>query len=548
MKKQINRHSSLRWIAFIFLFCFSSLSVFCTDYFFFYVQLKNKNGSPYTLSNPSEYLSERAIQRRIARMVAIDSTDFPVNPAYIQQLKQLGVHVHCQSKWLNGVTVRLTDTTVMSSVRALDCVKFAQYTGKISSASGVKAQKTTATTPEYGIAGTQIDQLKAKFLHTLGFRAKGIVIAVIDAGFSNVNYNAAFDSLRLQNRLLGTKDIIEPNSNIYLQDVHGAMVLSTMTGNIAGQFLGTAPDASYYLIRTEYGPTENLVETDFWSAGAEYADSVGVDIINSSLGYTTFDEPSMNYSYADMNGKVSRCSQSAEMAAKKGIIVVNSAGNDGNKTWYYIGAPSDAKGIICVGAVTSTGTSSTFSSYGPSSDGRVKPELCAMGTLSGVVNTAGSPTTSNGTSFASPILAGAVACFLQAANTNIGHFKIDTLINTLIKSGSRYLAPTPQQGYGIPDFETAYNLLIKPSKVTETCQHTLHLMYQANTNSIQISSTNTIADTQFNFSISTLTGNCLLNKNIQLPCTVTLPGLKTGFYIVKLQNKNRQVVEKIIIP
>ena len=305
------------------LFISTSVQSAVTSYYF-YVQFANKNNSPYSLSNLSEFLSARAISRRTTFSVTCDSTDLPVNPSYIQQVENLGVHVHSKSKWMNGATVLLTDSSKMSLVRALPFVKRVQYTGKIDVDSPVspRRSKNETTTSEYGSATTQINQLNGKYLHNLGFRGKDIVIGVIDAGFTNVNVNSAFDSLRIQGRLLGTKDIINPNSNIYAEDTHGAMVLSTMTGNLAGQFLGTAPDASYWLIRTEYGPTEYLVETDFWCSGIEFADSVGVDVVNSSLGYSTFDDTKMNFSYADMNGKVSRASIAANLASKKGIIVV----------------------------------------------------------------------------------------------------------------------------------------------------------------------------------------------------------------------------------
>ncbi len=428
--------------------------------YFFYVQFANKNNSPYSLSNPSAFLSERAIARRTSFAIACDSTDLPVNTAYLQQIENMGIHVHCRSKWMNGATVILPDSSRMNMVRALPFVSFVEYTGKLFGATLAPLQKTkTQTNTDYGIATTQINQLNGKYLHDEGFRGKGMQIGVIDAGFMSVNTNPCFDSLRLQGRLLGTKDIVNPNSNIFAEDSHGASVLSTMTGNLPGKYLGTAPEASYWLIRTEYAPTEYKVETDFWCSGIEFADSVGVDVVNSSLGYYTFDDLSMGFTYADMNGKVARSSRAANLASKKGIIVVVAAGNEGNKAWHYIGSPADAEGIVTVGAVQSDSTSSVFSSFGPSSDNRVKPEVCAMGTSAAIINPAGSTTFGNGTSFASPIMAGMVTCLLQRYKAYDPQPVVSVFLNSLFESGSRRNNPTAQQGYGIPDFWLAERYL-----------------------------------------------------------------------------------------
>ena len=372
---------------FLVFLLFSCSSVLATTGYYFYVQFANKNNSPYSLTKPQEYLSARAIERRAQRAPGIDSTDLPITPAYLSQIESLGIHVHNRSKWMNGATVLLTDSSKMSLVRALSFVKWVKYTGKIrlAATSSSKRTKVVENSDSYGSAAAQINQMSGKYLHDLGYRGKGVVVGVLDAGFLDVNRNPAFDSLNLQGRLLGTKDFVNPNSNIYAEDSHGAAVMSILAGNLPGSFIGTAPDASFWLIRTEYTPTEYLVETDFWCSGIEFADSVGVDVVNSSLGYTKFDDPVMDYTYADMNGEVSRASRCAALAAKKGIIVCSSAGNEGNKAWHYIGAPADAKGIVTVGGVNYSGVSSVFSSYGPSSDSRIKPEVCTLGTSAALI-------------------------------------------------------------------------------------------------------------------------------------------------------------------
>jgi serine protease AprX len=531
-----------------FLWVMSATISAQTNYYF-YVQLANKKNSPYTLSNPSAYLSARAITRRISFNVAVDSTDLPVNPAYVQQIENLGVHVHCSSKWMNGLTVKLTDSTKMSQVRALACVKFVQYTGLLVGAALAPPTKQNAReTLNYGIAAGQITQLNGTFLHTEGYRGKGIQVAVIDAGFTNVNTNPCFDSLRLQGRLLGTKDLINPASSIYSEDTHGAMVLSTMTGNMPGQYLGTAPDASYWLIRTEYSPTEYKVETDFWCSGIEYADSVGADIATSSLGYYTFDDPGMSFSYADMNGKVSRASRAATIASKKGMVVLVAAGNEGQNAWKYIGSPADADGIISVGAVTSAGVPSSFTSFGPSYDGRVKPEICATGTASALVNTSGTPAYGNGTSFATPIMAGMMACLLQKYKTQTQNPSVWSLLQSVFKTGSIYSNPTAQMGYGIPDFKVAEQNLTTFDSVQQLQKFSFILTENTVFKSLIIRFVAWNTPIQASVRIYSVSGKQIFNQVITDSYTIIkTSNFPTGIYAVCVTENGKTETRKIVI-
>jgi len=517
--------------------------------YYFYVQFANKNNSPYSLNNPSAFLSERAIARRAAFSIACDSTDLPITPAYLQQIENLGIHIHCRSKWMNGATVILPDTTKMSLVRALPSVKFVEYTGKLVGAVLAPKQKAkTQTNLDYGIAATQINQLNGKYLHDQGFRGKGIQIGVIDAGFMNANTNPCFDSLRLQGRLLGTKDIINPNSNIFAEDSHGASVLSTMAGNLSGQYLGTAPEASYWLIRTEYAPTEYKVETDFWCSGIEFADSVGVDVVNSSLGYYTFDDTTMGFTYADMNGKVSRASRAANMASKKGIIVVVSAGNEGNKAWHYIGSPADADGIVTVGAVQADSTASVFSSFGPSADNRVKPEICAMGTWSAIVSTSGAPTYGNGTSFASPIMAGMVACLLQRYKVFDPNPVVNVFLNSLFASGNLRNNPTSQKGYGIPNFWMAERNLPIYNSLTRVENDIFSLGYNSQTKTLNIIILNGSNPKQASVWIYSSTGKLALKQTItETTSYLELNKIPVGIYAVAVLSNGVTETRKIII-
>ena len=401
---------------------------------------------------------------------------------------------------------------------------------------------------DYGVSNTQISQLTGKYLHTLGYRGKDMVIGILDAGFTNVDVNTAFDSLRLQGRLLGTKDIIDPLSNIFAQDTHGAQVLSTMAGNLPGQFLGTAPDASYWLIRTEYAPTEYLVETDFWCSGIEYADSVGVDVVNSSLGYTTFDDPSMNFTYADMNGKVSRASRAASLAAAKGIVVVSSAGNEGAHPWHYISSPADADGIVTVGSVQSDGLSSTFSSYGPSADGRIKPEICSLGSSAAVVSSLGQPIAGSGTSFASPIMAGMMACLLQERVADQSFFNINTVLQAVFQTGSLYTSPSAQKGYGIPNFQQALGAFFTNERqlVNENNDFVLFNNTLDKTIVVRIKDHSQIKKAMIH--IYALTGNMLVNQMVYQNETVFHTNdFAPGIYAVCLYLDGKTITQKVII-
>lgn len=456
----------------------------------FRVNFTDKANSPYSVSNPSAFLSARAIARRTAQNIAVVQNDIPVNSWYIDSVRNTGVSILNPSKWFNSVTIFTVDSSAISRILAFPFVSSIDSLGETPVKKGAKrlpknpdtmkdglmfmgtigqpagqqsVQNTTSgqvVSYDYGLAYTQAHQLATDYLHDLGYRGEGMVIAVLDAGFYNVNSIQIFDSLFAGNQILGTRDFVTPGGNVYTAGTHGMMVLSTMGGNVPGQMIGTAPKASYWLLRTEDGSSEFPIEEDNWVSGAEFADSVGADLINSSLGYTTFDNPDWSHIYADMNGQVSRASLAATIAASKGMIVVNSAGNSGDDPWYYIGAPADADSILAVGAVDGYGVIASFSSRGPSFDGRVKPDVCAMGLNSIVSSSSGIPNPGNGTSFASPILAGSVACLWQA-NPGMTNMEI---IEVVRQSANRYTTPDTVYGYGIPNMAAA-NMILGQKKI-----------------------------------------------------------------------------------
>ena len=433
---------------------------------YYRVDFTNKYNTNFSLDHPEEYLSARAIDRRTKFNIQIDSTDLPVNSWYLDSLRNLGCEIVHSSRWFNSAVIKINDSNLVNTITQLSCVRNVQLVKPVVNKDAnndkktstqyidyvnIKNKKIKIPNTIYGFSTNQNQMIGIHILHQFGYRGDGIMIAVMDAGFSGVDNVPFFDSLRLQNRLLGTRDFVYPDNNVYNKSTHGTSVLALMASNIPNILVGTAPRASYWLIRTEDPATEYIIEEENWIVGAEFADSVGADIINSSLGYTTFNLSSQDHTYMDLDGKTSRASKGATIAASKGIIVCNSAGNSGNLDWHYIGVPADADSIITVGGVDSLGIIAPFSSRGPTSDGRIKPTICAQGAQVYTGTQDSSIIIGNGTSFSSPIIAGATACLLQK-HPNVDPFNI---IQAIIKSGNKYLTPDNNYGYGIPNFAIA---------------------------------------------------------------------------------------------
>lgn len=430
----------------------------------YWVKFTDKNASPYSISNPSAFLSARSIARRTNQGISVDMTDIPVNQTYINQVNATGASVFQRSKWINAAIVIINNATQLSAVNSLTCVSSASPVAKthkmtddvisVHHNSTPNSAKTTAY--NYGPSLTQNSQIGADCMHSLGYRGQTMVIAVIDAGFNQANINQVFDSLRNENRILGTRDFVAGNSSVYEDDSHGANVLSCISGNSPGNLIGTGPKASVWLLRSEDVGSEKLIEENNWVVAAEFADSVGADIVNTSLGYNTFDNTSTNHVYADLNGKTSVASIAATMATRKGMFMVHAAGNEGAASWQYINIPSDADSICTVGAVNGSGVHSSFSSIGPTSDGRIKPDISAMGEGAFVCLPGYNFAGGNGTSYASPILAGAVACLWQAHPNKTNMQILDAIKATATKS----VTPDNQYGWGIPNMCAAHNYLM----------------------------------------------------------------------------------------
>ena len=428
-------------------------------YTLYRLTLRDKQGTPYSLEQPEKFLSQKAIWRRERQHLPLDSTDLPVSPQHLEQIAATGVDIISKSKWNNTVLVRSRRNDAIKKAQRLPFVKDSKYVCTAPDSLTAKPQRMnyhkeftrwdTITTSEYSVTAQQMEMLGGIRLHHRGFRGKGMTIAVMDGGFMNAD---AIPSLK-KVKVVGSADFVFPRSNnIFRETDHGTMVFSVIAVDEPDHFIGSAPDADFWLLRCEDTQTESLAEEDYWAAAAEFADSVGVDVINSSVGYYRFDERRTGYRYRDQNGHTALISNTASMLASKGILLVNSVGNEGMGQWKRINFPSDAENILTVGAVSADGKNAAFSSIGPTTDGRIKPDVMALGSPASVITGRGTVSKNVGTSFAAPQVAGLAACLWQALPT----LTASEIISLIRSSGSQADSPDNIMGYGIPNFWQAY--------------------------------------------------------------------------------------------
>jgi hypothetical protein len=433
------------------------------------ILFKDKKGSEYSTSQPQAFLSTRALARRDKMRIKVLEQDLPVNQNYISQLKEQGAQVLYPLKWINGAVIK-TDHTTLNTLLRLPSVNGYYKNMALDSLpkqpiNSLNRTLNTTTQPDYGTSLTQINQLGVDVMHQTGFKGENILISLLDDGFMDANTIAALNAVYQEKRVLSTLTTDPTRKSVYESGSHGTAVMSTIAAQVPGKLYGTAYMANFALAQTEESQHELLIEEANWLRGAEWADSLGTDILSSSLGYTKFDNPIYDHNYQDMNGKTALSTLAALWASRRGIICTISAGNEGSSSWKYISSPADADSIISVGAVDRTGIRAAFSSLGPSFDNRIKPDVAAMGLATVTALPTGTINTLNGTSFSAPLLAGLAAGLVQANPTKNAW----EIMQGIRLSGTIASKPDNYLGFGIPNFERA-SKIISPILSTEPKQ------------------------------------------------------------------------------
>ena len=437
------------------------------------VYLHDKTDSPYSIEHPQEFLSQRCLDKRARYNIPVTEEDLPVNPAYLNAIRQASpqLRVLAVSRWLNTAIVCCPDTARMDYVRNLPFVDSVKAVGYYDNFDNPPlSEYDIFPTPNYGSDTTiygkgygQIALHNGHRLHAEGYHGEGMLIAMLDAGWIGFDRSQMFTSLYENGQIWGTYNFIPGMDNVYTNHGHGTSCASIILSNFYGDndtLVGTAPAANMVFIRSEDPLTEQPIEEDFWVAGAELADSLGADIITASLGYTLFDDSTFVYDYSSCDGRTSVASVAATKAAHKGMVVCVAAGNEGMHEWHKLSRPSDAEDILCVGAVNVDSLYAPFSGCGPSYDGRVKPDVasCGWDTYMVFANLFSPADTippilyctigqGNGTSCATPTLAGLATCLWQA----LPEFTSLEIMQFIREAGHQYTVPDTTMGYGIPD-------------------------------------------------------------------------------------------------
>lgn len=515
-----------------------------------WVYFKDKPNAQAFYDAPLSSLTQRSLDRRNTQGIALDIKDVPLHQPYVDQIAaSTGITVLAKSKWLNMLHIQGTQTDI-SALTLLSFVDHVQYANH-SLNSVVRIDNPTQNQKvnkvdkfqevlvnyNYGNSLNQVQMLNCHILHQQNYTGAGKVVAILDAGFPGVNTATPFASLRNRGLILGGYDFVNNSTNFYTGNSHGTNVLSTMGAN-ATNLIGTAPDAAYYLFITEDAIPEGPIELSNWVEAAEEADRLGVDVINSSLGYFDFDNPAYSFTYAQMNGQVSVAARAVDIAFSRGMICVTSAGNSGGSAEPHIATPADATLNVTVGSVTSTEVLSGFSSIGPSSDGRIKPDLMAKGTAAVVARPDGTIATSNGTSFSSPILAGAITSFWSAFPNK----KNSEIVQLVRASADRYASPNNQYGYGIPDFQAALNTALS---VSEFDVNAFHLYPNPTNDFVTISNANYLIGSEIVFYNNL--GQIVLRKNILNQVqNISLESLNSGIYYYNIASAEKTLKGKIV--
>ncbi len=507
----------------------------------YFVSFKDKNNSAFSISAPLQFLSQKSIDRRKKQNITITIDDLPVNSGYVTQVKATGAKIFFTSKWWNGLLIQ-TDKATLQVINALPFVLKTELIAPGSKLIG--GRKPQMDSEDQAVSSAeqtqlQLQQLAIDMMHQEGFYGEGVNIAQFDSGWIGVNVGSPFAHLFQEGRIKDAFNFVNNTANVYADDNHGTEVLSVMGAYIAGVFTGGAYKANFYLFQTEDKITEYRIEEYNWAFAAERADSIGVDVINSSLGYNEFDDPSMNYNYSNMNGKTTVISITARMAVERGMMVVCSAGNEGNKSWKFVTAPADAEGVLAVGSINSLGTKSSFSSLGPTIDGRLKPDVVALGSGTTVIKSDGTIGTASGTSLSSPLVACLAAGLIQA----FPQMAPKQVYNSIKNSGNQADNPSNSLGFGIPSFTVAKkyinsvedNLSIFPNPTSKSLSISFK---EPNNKIVSVILYNLFGQKIFDKTI-TISWD---NNPIQFECS----SLPNGIYLLEVISEMGNTVKKII--
>ena len=504
-----------------------------------WVFFTDKENVAQSIANPLTILTQRAIDRKANQGIAIDDRDVPVNETYITQVKNAsGITVLAKSKWFNAIHVRGAEADISALETTFAFVSSIEFAddglNTLAPFSPVNKFEIEDTAVDfvYGDAFNQVDMINVDYLHQQDYTGSGIIIAVLDAGFPNVDTMGAFQRLRDDGNLLDGYDFVDRTDAVYAYtgNSHGTRVLSTMAAYVENQYVGTAPDAQYYLFRTEDAGSETPVEESYWVEAAERADSLGVDIINTSLGYKGYDNPNYSHSNEDLDGATTFITRGSNIAYEKGLLLVTSAGNSGASG---VGAPADSPVVMSIGAVDADGNYASFSSQGSAIQPTQKPNVVARGAATYLVNQNNTITQNNGTSFSSPIMAGAMACFKQA----FPNMSNDDLKQAVHESASQYTTPDYFLGYGIPNFEDALNDALS-ANTFEIAQFEMY----PNPVKDKVHFAFPETSEQATVYIFDILGKLSLEASINTTeNTINIEGLSNGLYMLRVQSENQNV-------
>ena len=541
----LSKTKAMKKIVLIFLILLSQNIFSQEDAWVYFV---DKPNAQFYFDNPLEMLSQRALDRRANQNIDLDIKDVPIHQDYVDEITAAeGIEVKAKSKWFNAVHVRgsISGIQALANLVFVENIQFADrslnQSNRKSNAKKVKAVNKQMDTQEnfvYGNSSNQIEMLNGHLLHQQDYTGTGKIIAVMDSGFPNVNTASSFQRLRDNNQILGGYNFVDRNDDFYTRHQHGTLVFSLIAGFVENELVGTAPNANYYLFITEDVGSENPVEESYWVEAAEEADRLGVDVITSSLGYFGYDNPNYSHTYSQMTGNQAFASRGANIAFTRGIVVIASAGNSGATADPYVGVPGEATNVLAIGAVKADETYATFSSIGPSFDGRVKPDIMAQGQAAVVSNTSGAIVTANGTSFSGPIMAGMITSFWSA----VPNLTAAEVVQFVKQSADRYTVPTNQFGYGIPDFQLALTNALN----AQTFDNEVFSIYP---NPIKNVITITIPDESVNATLylynnlGQRVNEILLTTSNQ---TINVENLASGIYFFELSAKNKLIQGKLV--